>query len=120
MCTQNYAQAELSEVEQVLCDVTQSVERIRRELVGGIEDKRDSVIGQGERIVSKFEMELSKLKERRARLEAQATSEDHISFLQVQRVPWRKDFIYQSVISNVEHFYWNIKVYVFFLLFFFT
>ncbi|XP_027001816.1 E3 ubiquitin/ISG15 ligase TRIM25-like [Tachysurus fulvidraco] len=78
----NYAHAELSEVEQVLSDVTQSVERIRRELVGGIEDKRDSVIGQGERIVSKFEMELSKLKERRARLEAQATSEDHIGFLQ--------------------------------------
>ncbi|XP_053347491.1 E3 ubiquitin-protein ligase TRIM7 [Clarias gariepinus] len=78
----NYAQAELSEVEQVLYDVTQSVERIHRELVGGIEDKRDSVIGQGERIVSQLEAEMGKLQERRAQLEVQATSEDHIRFLQ--------------------------------------
>ncbi|XP_046690320.1 E3 ubiquitin-protein ligase TRIM39 [Silurus meridionalis] len=78
----NYAHAELSEVEQVLCDVTQSVERIRTELVGGIEDKRDSVIGQGERFVSELEVEVGKLQERRAQLEVQATSEDHISFLQ--------------------------------------
>ncbi|KAF4073528.1 hypothetical protein AMELA_G00244150 [Ameiurus melas] len=78
----NYAQAELSEVENVLSDVTQSVERIRTELVGGIEDKRDSAIDHGERIVSKLEAELSKLQERRALLEVQATSEDHISFLQ--------------------------------------
>lgn len=85
MCVQNYAQAELSEVEQVLYDVTQSVERIHRELVGGIEDKRDSVIGQGERIVSQLEAEMGKLQERRAQLEVQATSEDHIRFLQVWR-----------------------------------
>ncbi|XP_053084273.1 E3 ubiquitin-protein ligase TRIM11 isoform X2 [Pangasianodon hypophthalmus] len=78
----NYAQAEVSEVEQFLSDVTQSVERIRRELVGGIEDKRDSVIGQGERIVSQLEAELGELQERRARLAVQATSEDHIGFLQ--------------------------------------
>lgn len=87
---QNYAQAELSEVENVLSDVTQSVERIRTELVGGIEDKRDSVIGHGERIVSKLEAELSKLQERRALLEVQATSEDHISFLQVPKATMRK------------------------------
>ncbi|XP_066529605.1 E3 ubiquitin-protein ligase TRIM39 [Hoplias malabaricus] len=78
----NYAHAELSEVEQVLADVTHSVERIRNELVGGIEDKRDSVIGQGDRVASQVEEELRQLQEHRARLEAQATSEDHITFLQ--------------------------------------
>lgn len=90
MCVQNYAQAELSEVEQVLCDVTQSVEQIRRELLGGIEDKRDSVIGQGERVVSQLEEELGKLQERRTQLEVQATSEDHIGFLQVPRATTMK------------------------------
>ncbi|KAI4889710.1 hypothetical protein NFI96_019412 [Prochilodus magdalenae] len=78
----NYAHAELSEVEQVLVDVSHSVERIRSELVGGIEDKRDEVIGRGDRIASQLEAELGQLQERRARLEAQATSEDHIAFLQ--------------------------------------
>lgn len=91
---QNYAQAELSEVEQVLSDVTQSVERIHRELVGGIEDKRDSVIGQGERIVSQLEAELGKLKEHRARLETQATSEDHIGFLQVPRASMMNSILF--------------------------
>ncbi|KAL6457668.1 hypothetical protein MHYP_G00346310 [Metynnis hypsauchen] len=78
----SYAHAELSEVEQVLADVTHSVERIRSELVGGIEEKRDEVIGRGERVTSHLEAEVGQLQERRARLEAQATSEDHIAFLQ--------------------------------------
>ncbi|XP_036421484.1 E3 ubiquitin-protein ligase TRIM58 [Colossoma macropomum] len=78
----SYAHAELSEVEQFLADVTHSVERIRSELVGGIEEKRDEVIGRGERVASHLEEELGQLQERRARLEAQATSEDHIAFLQ--------------------------------------
>ncbi|KAG9279489.1 tripartite motif-containing protein 7-like [Astyanax mexicanus] len=78
----NYAHAELSEVEQVLADVSHSVDRIRSELVGGIEEKRDDVIGKGERIASQLEAELGQLQERRTRLEAQTTSEDHIAFLQ--------------------------------------
>ncbi|XP_076864387.1 bloodthirsty-related gene family, member 30 isoform X2 [Brachyhypopomus gauderio] len=78
----NYAHAELSEVEQILADITHSVERIQNELVGGIEDKRDGVIGRGETIVSQLELELGQLQEHRARLEAHATSEDHIGFLQ--------------------------------------
>ncbi|XP_058233983.1 E3 ubiquitin-protein ligase TRIM7 isoform X2 [Hemibagrus wyckioides] len=103
----NYAQAELSEVEQVLSDVTQSVERIRRELVGGIEDKRDSVIGQGERIVSHLEAELGKLKERRARLETQATSEDHIGFLQTFQevnVPYQDTMVHNNDPDLELHF----------------
>ncbi|XP_030649114.1 bloodthirsty-related gene family, member 30 [Chanos chanos] len=78
----NYAQAELSEVEQVLTDVLRSVERIRGELVDGIEEKRDSVISRGERLATHLESGLEQLQERRARLAAQATSDDHIGFLQ--------------------------------------
>uniref|UniRef100_A0A8C2IJX8 Bloodthirsty-related gene family, member 30 n=1 Tax=Cyprinus carpio TaxID=7962 RepID=A0A8C2IJX8_CYPCA len=79
---QSYAQAELSEVEQLLSDVTHSVDRIRSELVGGIEEKREAVIGRGQSIVTQLETKLVQLRERRGRLEAQAISDDHIGFLQ--------------------------------------
>ncbi|XP_026097004.1 bloodthirsty-related gene family, member 30 [Carassius auratus] len=79
---QSYAQAELSEVEQLLSDVTHSVDRIRTELVGGIEEKREAVIGQGQSMVTQLETKLAQLQERRGRLEAQAISNDHIGFLQ--------------------------------------
>ncbi|XP_067267998.1 E3 ubiquitin-protein ligase TRIM39 isoform X1 [Chanodichthys erythropterus] len=79
---QSYSQAELSEVEQLLSDVTHSVHRIRAELVGGIEERRESVIGRGQGIVSQLESKLAQLQERRGRLEAQAVSDDHIGFLQ--------------------------------------
>ncbi|XP_042632053.1 E3 ubiquitin-protein ligase TRIM58-like [Cyprinus carpio] len=79
---QSYAQAELSEVEQLLSDVTHSVDRIRSELVGGIEEKREAVIGRGQSIVTQLETKLAQLRERRGRLEAQAISDDHIGFLQ--------------------------------------
>ncbi|XP_028840963.1 bloodthirsty-related gene family, member 30 [Denticeps clupeoides] len=78
----HYTQAELAEVEQLVGDVTQSVDRIHQELVGGIRDKEASVIGRGEEIVNREASELTRLQERRARLEVQATSEDHIGFLQ--------------------------------------
>ncbi|KAI2644515.1 E3 ubiquitin-protein ligase TRIM39 [Labeo rohita] len=83
-------QAELSEVEQLLSDVTHSVDRIRSELVGGIEEKREAVIGRGQSIVTQLQTKLTQLQERRGRLEAQAISDDHIGFLQpgqVQRPP---------------------------------
>uniref|UniRef100_A0A673FL20 E3 ubiquitin-protein ligase TRIM39-like n=1 Tax=Sinocyclocheilus rhinocerous TaxID=307959 RepID=A0A673FL20_9TELE len=79
---QSYAQTELSEVEQLLSDVTHSVDRIRSELVGGIEEKREAVIGRGQSIVTQLETKLAQLQERRGRLEAQAISDDHIGFLQ--------------------------------------
>ncbi|XP_051727605.1 E3 ubiquitin-protein ligase TRIM7 isoform X2 [Ctenopharyngodon idella] len=79
---QSYSQAELSEVEQLLSDVTHSVHRIRTELVGGIEERREAVIGRGQSIVSQLESKLAQLQERRGRLEAQAVSDDHIGFLQ--------------------------------------
>ncbi|XP_067282732.1 E3 ubiquitin-protein ligase TRIM39-like [Pseudorasbora parva] len=79
---QSSSQAELSEVEQLLSDITHSVQRIRSELVGGIEERREAVIGRGQGVVSRLEAELVRLQERRARLEAQAVSDDHIGFLQ--------------------------------------
>ncbi|XDV35040.1 hypothetical protein PO909_005088 [Leuciscus waleckii] len=79
---QSYSQAELAELEQLLSDVTHSVHRIRAELVGGVEQRREAVIGRGQSIVSQLESKLDELQERRARLEAQAVSDDHIGFLQ--------------------------------------
>ncbi|XP_041736397.1 E3 ubiquitin/ISG15 ligase TRIM25-like [Coregonus clupeaformis] len=78
----NYAQGELSEVEQLLGDLSRSVDRIRVELVGGIEEKQASVETRGEGLVTRLEAELGQLQVRRSRLEAQATSDDHIGFLQ--------------------------------------
>ncbi len=72
-------------MEQVLSDVTLSVNRIRSELVGGIEEKREAVTGRGQSIITQFESKLTQLQERRGRLEEQAISDDHIGFLQVQR-----------------------------------
>lgn len=70
-------------MEQLLSDITQSVDRIRSELVGGIQEKQEAVIGRGQRIVSQLESKLSQLRERKDVLEARAVSEDHISFLKV-------------------------------------
>lgn len=72
-------------MEQLLSDVTHSVHRIRTELVGGIEERTEAVIGRGQTVVSQLESKLAQLQERRGRLEAQAVSDDHIGFLQVQR-----------------------------------
>lgn len=87
MCFQSYADREQGELENLLEQVTRSVERIRSELVGGIQDKRTTVETNGEGLVSRLEAELSQLREKRAKLEAQATSQDHISFLQVGLKP---------------------------------
>ncbi|XP_071264207.1 E3 ubiquitin-protein ligase TRIM39-like [Salvelinus alpinus] len=78
----NYARGELSQVEQLLGELSRSVDRIREELVGGMEEKRASVETRGEGLVTRLEAELGQLEVRRSRLEAQATSEDHIGFLQ--------------------------------------
>lgn len=77
----NYASSEVSEVESLLEEMTLSVERIRRELVGGMEDKRVSVETRGEEQVARLEAELEELHHRREALESQATAQDHISFL---------------------------------------
>uniref|UniRef100_A0A3P8VDK0 Bloodthirsty-related gene family, member 30 n=1 Tax=Cynoglossus semilaevis TaxID=244447 RepID=A0A3P8VDK0_CYNSE len=78
----NYADRERGEVEQLLDQVAQALERIRTDVVGGIEEQVDTVMTKGWRLVSSLEAELTQLTEKRATLEMQAISQDHIGFLQ--------------------------------------
>lgn len=80
---QNYANGEQGEVEQLLSELSESIESIRAHLLGGMQNKRAAVMTKGEGLVSHLEAELSSLREKRALLETQATSQDHIGFLQV-------------------------------------
>ncbi|KAM6957799.1 bloodthirsty-related gene family, member 30 [Aplochiton taeniatus] len=78
----SYALGEQGELESLLADVSRSVERIRSELIGGIQDKYLSVESKGAGLVRRLEVELKALKENRAKLETHATSQDHIGFIQ--------------------------------------
>lgn len=71
-------------MEQLLDQVAQALERIRTDVVGGIEEQVDTVMTKGWRLVSSLEAELTQLTEKRATLEMQAISQDHIGFLQVR------------------------------------
>ncbi|KAF7643233.1 hypothetical protein LDENG_00242990 [Lucifuga dentata] len=79
----SYADGERGEVEHLLDDASRSLDRIRSEVVGGIQDKLDDVVTKGEELERRLEAELNQLMECRAVLEVQAISQDHISFLQV-------------------------------------
>ncbi|GAA6234704.1 E3 ubiquitin-protein ligase TRIM39-like [Lates japonicus] len=78
----NYADRERGEVEHLLDEVSASLDRIRTEVVGGIQNQLDAVMSKGEGLVNRLEMELGQLTDRRATLEVQAVSQDHIGFLQ--------------------------------------
>ncbi|XP_040917790.1 E3 ubiquitin-protein ligase TRIM21 isoform X2 [Toxotes jaculatrix] len=78
----NYADGERGEVEHLLDEVSRSLDRIRTQVVGGIQNQLDAVMSKGEGLVSRLEAELSQLIDRRATLEVQAISQDHICFLQ--------------------------------------
>ncbi|CAB1431200.1 unnamed protein product [Pleuronectes platessa] len=78
----NYADGQRGEAEQLLDEVSASLDRIRTRVVGGIENQLDAVMSKGEGLVSRLEAELSQLMDRRATLEVQAISQDHIGFLQ--------------------------------------
>lgn len=80
---QNYADGERGEVERLLDEVSSSLDRIRSQVVGKIESQLDAVMSKGEGLVRRLEMELGQLTDRRATLEVQAISQDHIGFLQV-------------------------------------
>ena len=84
MFCQNYAEAEQGEVEHLLDEMSSSLDRIRTQVVGGIQDQLDAVMSKGEGLVSLLEVELRQLMDRRATLEVQAISQDHIGFLQVR------------------------------------
>ncbi|KAM9393602.1 bloodthirsty-related gene family, member 30 [Pholidichthys leucotaenia] len=79
---QSYGDRERGEVENLLDEVSGSLDRIRSEIVGGIQKELDNVMSKGEGLVNRLEAELSQLTEKRAKLEEQATSQDHIGFLQ--------------------------------------
>ncbi|XP_015250358.1 PREDICTED: E3 ubiquitin-protein ligase TRIM39-like [Cyprinodon variegatus] len=79
---QNYADKERGDVEHLLDEVSASLDRIRTQVVGGIQSQLEGVMSKGEGLVNRLEAELSQLKDRRATLEVQAISQDHISFLQ--------------------------------------
>lgn len=81
---QSYADRERGEVEHLLNDLSGSLDQIRSHVVGGIVTQLDAVMTKGEGMVNRLEEELSQLIERRAALEAQATSQDHIAFLKVR------------------------------------
>lgn len=81
---QSYADRERGEFEHVLDELSGSLDQIRSQVVGGIQSQLDAVMSKGEGLVSQLEAELSQLTDRRARLEVQAVSQDHISFLQVR------------------------------------
>uniref|UniRef100_A0A3B3WCG1 Bloodthirsty-related gene family, member 30 n=1 Tax=Poecilia mexicana TaxID=48701 RepID=A0A3B3WCG1_9TELE len=80
---QNYADKERGDVEHLLDEVSASLDRIRTQVVGGIQNQLEAVTSKGETMVHRLEAELSQLTDRRATLEVQAISQDHISFLQV-------------------------------------
>lgn len=79
---QNYADRERGEVEHLLDEVSASLDRIRSQVVGGIQNQLDAVMSKGEELVDRLEAELEQLTDRRATLEMQAISQDHIGFLQ--------------------------------------
>ncbi|XP_017296890.1 E3 ubiquitin-protein ligase TRIM39 isoform X2 [Kryptolebias marmoratus] len=79
---QSYADKEQGEVEHLLDEVSASLDRIRTQVVGGIQNQLEAVMSKGESAVHRLEAELSQLTDRRATLEVQAISQDHISFLQ--------------------------------------
>ncbi|XP_029014425.1 E3 ubiquitin-protein ligase TRIM39 [Betta splendens] len=78
----NYAERERGEVEQLLDELSGSLDQIRSQVVGGIQNQLDTVMSKGEGLVSRLEEELKQLMDRRAMLETQAISQDHINFLQ--------------------------------------
>ncbi|XP_041672780.1 E3 ubiquitin-protein ligase TRIM39 [Cheilinus undulatus] len=77
-----YADGERGEVEHLLEEVSSALDRIRSHVVGGIENQLDAVMSKGEGLVNRLEADLDQLTERRATLEVQAISQDHIGFLQ--------------------------------------
>lgn len=88
ICCQNYADGERGEVEHLLDEVSRSLDRIRSQVVGQIQSQLDAVMSKGEGLVRRLETELGQLTDRRATLEVQAISQDHIGFLQVTTEPF--------------------------------
>uniref|UniRef100_A0A3Q2YIT2 Bloodthirsty-related gene family, member 30 n=1 Tax=Hippocampus comes TaxID=109280 RepID=A0A3Q2YIT2_HIPCM len=72
-------------LETLLDEAASSLDRLRAQVVGGVQQQMGAVLARGEGQVSLLEAELGQLTDRRAQLETQAVSQDHIGFLQVVR-----------------------------------
>lgn len=70
-------------MERLLEEVSQELESLRSRVVGQIQGQLQEVLSRGEGQLRGLEEELLQLGERRALLEVQAVSQDHIGFLQV-------------------------------------
>uniref|UniRef100_A0A3Q2XAQ3 Bloodthirsty-related gene family, member 30 n=1 Tax=Hippocampus comes TaxID=109280 RepID=A0A3Q2XAQ3_HIPCM len=87
----NYGERERGEVETLLDEAASSLDRLRAQVVGGVQQQMGAVLARGEGQVSLLEAELGQLTDRRAQLETQAVSQDHIGFLQVATSPLGSD-----------------------------
>lgn len=81
---QNYAGRERGDVENLLDQLSAALDRVRTQVVGRMESQLDPLVSKGESLVNRLEVELRQLNEKRAELEVQASSQDHIRFLQVR------------------------------------
>ncbi|CAL1589122.1 unnamed protein product [Knipowitschia caucasica] len=77
-----YTDGEVSEVDRLLDSVVQAVDRIRTQVVGGMQIELDAVMSHGAELTNRLEAELKELNVKRSELETVATSQDHIRFLQ--------------------------------------
>lgn len=81
-------------MERLLEEVSSSLDRIRSRVVGEIQSQLDAMMSKGEGLLRRLEAELGQLSDRRATLEVQAISQDHIGFLQVRPEPTNQLLIY--------------------------
>ncbi|KAM9783647.1 E3 ubiquitin-protein ligase TRIM39 [Syngnathus typhle] len=77
-----YGERERGDVETLLDEAAASLDRLRTQVVGGVQQQMGAVLSRGEGQVVLLESQLRQLMDRRVRLEAQAVSQDHIGFLQ--------------------------------------
>lgn len=68
---------------RLLEEVSQELESLRSRVLGQIQSQLQEVLSRGQGRLKSLEEELLQLVERRALLEVQAVSQDHIGFLKV-------------------------------------
>lgn len=78
----SYGEGERGEVERLLEEVSQELESLRSRVLGEVQGQLQEVLSRGEGQLRGLEEEVLQLGERRALLEVQAVSQDHIGFLQ--------------------------------------
>ncbi|XP_077589814.1 bloodthirsty-related gene family, member 30 [Stigmatopora nigra] len=77
-----HGERESGHLEGLLDQAAASLERLRAQTLGGARQQMEAVLARGQERADELEAELRQLTDRRARLEEQAVSQDHIGFLQ--------------------------------------